>query len=518
MSNVAEANAQTEHDFTCEYILKDASARGALPHVRHGVQNKPRPPSKPPIQQSPYVPIAAAPIRRTSTLSEPSSSHHESTVRLEDDANSLHGKATGSRNTIDEGDSLGDVNRHTQGTEFYGPMGIFPFLSKLRSRARSQLLQQESREDGHDRNDMSIVNLLHSSDYPVEKEGERRFSVGSQYPRTFQGARYHDSDVRYAEPGAATRASFKDVEREFARLYFQNLHNVHPILDPAAFLTRCEKEVWSRTAPNSTSYPQRRFLALYNAVLAIGAITAGEESEYTWKTQSLTDQIGELEALSGIEASPSTYTPLRFARVFFERAKSYVGDVFESSCFESAQTLLLLSVFCQNALKPHSCYMYSGMASRTALAIGLTSTSSESEPASLLWWALYSHEIEMCASAGRESALKDRSCYRIPLPHGPTNNSGRDLIVCMVELAELLNELSNDIYRDSGHSSMSDRSARALALDKRLEQWKDHLPPQLNFNQVSLKEPEAVTKQKIVLKLRTSHCFLIGFLIFPMLT
>jgi hypothetical protein len=28
------------------------------------------------------------------------------------------------------------------------------------------------------------------------------------------------------------------------------------------------------------------------------------------------------------------------------------------------------SIFCQYALKPHECYMYSGMAARTALAIG----------------------------------------------------------------------------------------------------------------------------------------------------
>lgn len=417
---------------------------------------------------------------------------------------------------MDEGDSLGDVNRHTQGTEFYGPMGIFPFLSRLRSRARLQLRNHQHHvdasdrhgeliEDTNDRNDMSIVNLLHSSDYPVERDGDRRLSIGSSYLHSVQRMRNHDS-VPSADSNV-TRLSFKDVEREFARLYFQNLHHIHPILDPASFLARCEKEVWARTGPNNpTSYLHRRFLALYNAVLAIGAITAGEESEYAWKTQYLADQIAELEVLSGIDASPSTYTPLRFARVFFERAKSYIGDIFESSSLESAQTLMLLSVFCQNALKPHSCYMYSGIASRTAIAIGIASKStSESEPASLLWWALYSHEIEMCASAGRESALRDRSCYRIQLPHGPTSNSGRDLVICMVELADLLNELSNDIYRESGPANVSDRSSRALALDKRLEQWKDHLPPQLNFDQVSLKEPEAVTKQKIVLKLRWSH-------------
>lgn len=30
-------------------------------------------------------------------------------------------------------------------------------------------------------------------------------------------------------------------------------------------------------------------------------------------------------------------------------------------------------MFCQNALRPHSCFMYSGMAVRMAVAIGLAS-------------------------------------------------------------------------------------------------------------------------------------------------
>lgn len=33
--------------------------------------------------------------------------------------------------------------------------------------------------------------------------------------------------------------------------------------------------------------------------------------------------------------------------------------------------LTFQSLYCQNSLKPHACYMYCGMAVRTALAIGL---------------------------------------------------------------------------------------------------------------------------------------------------
>lgn len=45
-------------------------------------------------------------------------------------------------------------------------------------------------------------------------------------------------------------------------------------------------------------------------------------------------------------------------------------------------------VFCQNALKPHACYMYSGNAVRTAIAIGLANGSriTRTAEAKRTWW------------------------------------------------------------------------------------------------------------------------------------
>lgn len=49
------------------------------------------------------------------------------------------------------------------------------------------------------------------------------------------------------------------------------------------------------------------------------------------------------------------------------------------------------TVFCQNALKPHACYMYSGTAVRTAIAIGLCNEGSHvsisrKKEARRTWW------------------------------------------------------------------------------------------------------------------------------------
>lgn len=480
-----------------------------------------------PLQSSPFVHIAAAPSYPSPSTSTGTAVYRPIVPTLNESragTSSGHsGPGPRSSPNRDAGveqdaDSLGGINNHTQGTEFYGAMGTFSFLSRLRSRALSEAdLESSAQFHGHrgSRNldDISIVNLLHSSDYPVEMEYDRRKSHMTPMLSAVRGqgaepmAQASMTAVASGSRSYATSAQAMEIEKESARLYFQNLHNIHPILDPSAFLARCEKEVWSR-APFANSSVDlqrgcRRFLSLYYAVLAIGAITAGEQSLLAWR-QNL-DFLDQDEISSGIQASPTTYPPIRLARLYFERSKAHLGDVFESCSFESAQTLFLMSVFCQNALKPHSCYMYNGMATRAALAMGVADKKgANAESAGLLWWGLYSHEIEMCASAGRESALGDPSRYKIPLPRGPTANSGRDLIYCMVSLAQLLNHLNTDVYHLQGEGSLPQKSKKSQELDSRLVQWRDNLPASLDLRGSSLKEPEHITKQKIVVKLRES--------------
>lgn len=471
---------------------------------------------------SSFVRIAAAPELPKS--SQPISQAQDARQPLPDSGPGPdHGVSPGQRphlssaNVEPDTDSLGGLNFHTQGHEFYGPMGAFSFLSRLRSKALSEAGTYSStaptqRRNSRNLEDMSIVNLLHSSDYPVAAESNRRASqpaaTRAQVPELSAGPDRQDVPTSaLTNVGDWYRALPKapEVERECVRLYFHNLHNIHPILDTTTFLTRCEKNVWGPLlrgkVPLSTRHESRAFLALYYAVLAIGSITAGEQSSLVW--QQTVDFLNAAEGFCGMKSNSSTYPPLRLARLFFEKSKSQLGDTFDSCSFESAQALFLMSVFCQNALKPHSCYMYSGMAARAAQAIGVPHrTGPGSEPAAMLWWGLYSHEIEMCASAGRESALGPPSRYMVTLPKGPISDSGKDMISCMVSLARLLNELYTDVYLPQGEEHLSAKSARSQELESELLKWRAHLPPALNLETVSITEPEQVTKQKIVLRLR----------------
>lgn len=72
----------------------------------------------------------------------------------------------------------------------------------------------------------------------------------------------------------------------------------------------------------------------------------------------------------------------------------------------------------------------------------------------------------------------------------------------MVTLAQLMDELSQEVYQSDDLKSLAERSNKCLDIDRRLIQWKSNLPVSLDFDKTSLVEPEWVAKQKVVLRKR----------------
>lgn len=412
-------------------------------------------------------------------------------------------------------DSVNEVNKQTQGTEYYGPTGVFSFLSRLRSKAGGQHSHTRGQglEEGASMRPLvplSIVNFLHSPEYEadyapepllhdqVSQQGHAETIAATSVKRRQDG-----SDLGALQawspvivPSDNDGHHFlldSEIEKTCARLFFENLHLVHPVLQEAEFLARCRSEFWSgRTQQQaSVTTANRSFYALFCAVIALGAITAGEAS------------IPELPSLDGRTTSRIPPT-LKLADIYFRRAKASLGDIFETCSLQSTQTLFLMSVFCQNALKPHSCYMFSGMAIRTALAMGLPNDiNQKSRQESDLWWAMYSHEIEMCTSAGREPSLRQPSGYEWrPAVQPHLHDMAQDIVRLMVPLAHILKQLAEDVYPDRTDPDTNGASIKSLELDSRLEGWKAGLPLSWDLKHQSLTEPEWMTKQKTVLELR----------------
>lgn len=391
---------------------------------------------------------------------------------------------------------FGSVNLHTKGVEFYGNMGILPFLARLRQRARLHSRRQGEHQRG------SIVSYLHNSDYPVPPSRPR-----SPPPPSDRSRRRSISAQEVQEPVSNPTSMPRDNAIIYIRVFFTTLHLMHPILNEDVFIERCKREIWDTDGAERRG-TSRSFQAVYYVVLALGAIVFYNDAFGSF---------GPVTAMPGGTRNPElldTRSHLEIAKNFFEAAKANLGDIFEVSSLESTQALFLLSVFCQNALKPHSCYLFSGMAARTAVAIGLLQenggqgrkSAERLRAATSTWWCIYTHEVEMCCASGRDTFLKAPFEYSLPLPNGAlshdsSGNTHTEFISVMVSLANILKRTSEGLYQ-TPLLPLEDQSHVARGLDRALDEWKRNLPAMFLFDKVSLTEPERVSRQKVVLKLR----------------
>ncbi|RAH83716.1 hypothetical protein BO86DRAFT_358136 [Aspergillus japonicus CBS 114.51] len=462
-------------------------------------------------------------------------------------------------------DGLSGVNIHTNGTEFYGNSSNLAFLGNLYARARTQAGNRGSTVPDHEythalveghtaasdtvqtnkdglnqltpsptadtqsegahpttnTTQLSIVNLLYNPKYPsqsplqsdgqsvIDSGGTAKNGVSSQSTAKGYTDISHEHDVIPLIENLSEEAQI-EIEKMFIGSYFCNKHYIHPMLCKGAFMQRCEQEAFVISRRTSLYRGSSKFAGLYFAAVALGAINASPHET------ALLDHYCNYNPIPRRAGTTSRPSVLDFADFYFGRAKRALGDPFESCSLEGVQALLLLSVFCQNALRPHSCFMYSGMAVRTAVAIGLASGMTSLSPGVRkegirTWWCIYSHEIEMCCSSGRLDSMKDLQYYQVPLPVlkvTPGHQLDVDaednhvaMIPAMVALAQIMSEASHLLYH-SPKRSMGEMSHIAMDLDNKLLAWKSTLPELLDIDAASLNDTEWAFKQKLVLRLR----------------
>lgn len=136
-----------------------------------------------------------------------------------------------------------------------------------------------------------------------------------------------------------TEIAQMEIEKTFISSYFVNKHYIHPLLSKGTFMQRCENEAWSVPNRQGLFRGTTKFAGLYFAVVALGAINAS--SNETSLLQHFCQQFVDPSQTRRARGGPG-FTALDFAKYFFGLAKRTLGDLFESSCLESAQSLLLL--------------------------------------------------------------------------------------------------------------------------------------------------------------------------------
>lgn len=325
-----------EHSFECTFVERERFVAGdGSPYetaARRNVQVNSRTRTPPRGRLRPI--IAAAPP------SPKSLGQSDRSTGAEPRADASSSTATSSSRVRLGVDGVGELNHHTNGAEYYGRTGTFYFLSRLRSQAKK--ITDPHRFQASSSTHQSVVNLLHSSDYPVATERLQQRKNTHTY----------NADEQRSSPSHGTRQDDiqLQMERECVDLYFQNLHCIHPVVDHALFLARCGQENWRNdTRSGSGSIPdsppvqaRNRFLALFNVVLALGAVVAGQNSMLNWpQTIRFLDSVEQQQQIP-FARNTTTYPPIRAAAWFFSKSKSHLEDVFESSSLETVQTLFLM--------------------------------------------------------------------------------------------------------------------------------------------------------------------------------
>jgi hypothetical protein len=139
-------------------------------------------------------------------------------------------------------------------------------------------------------------------------------------------------------PESPLQVAKKRLEREYVRLFMSNLHHLHPMLDPIAFAARCEEVIWDVHTPLERNKDLRHFFALYNIVVAVGALVAGSSINQNFER----DINLCMKQPTQCQNSSLPLSSQALSKKYFRKSRALLGDVFEVCSLESAQTLLLM--------------------------------------------------------------------------------------------------------------------------------------------------------------------------------
>ena len=187
---------------------------------------------------------------------------------------------------------------------------------------------------------------------PLSRTGEGSLAAGNERHVRTLGPQTASSGESFINPRSCThlatkeglapniplQAAKKRLEREYVRIFMSNLHHIHPMLDPVAFAARCEQVIWGVHTPLERSKDLRHFFALYNIVVAVGALTA--DSSITQNFEK------DIKLCMTQPTQPQNASvPLSnqaLSKQYFRKSRALLGDMFEVCSLESAQALLLM--------------------------------------------------------------------------------------------------------------------------------------------------------------------------------
>ncbi|ORZ22432.1 fungal-specific transcription factor domain-domain-containing protein [Absidia repens] len=185
--------------------------------------------------------------------------------------------------------------------------------------------------------------------------------------------------------------------------------------------------------------------------------------------------------------------------IFFERAKCLLDDYYDVPTISTVQSLLLLSSHQQGTLKFARAWLYSGMAFRMALDLGLHRncdhwqiSSEEKEQRKRVFWSCFIMDRLTAAIYGRTLCFDERD-IDVPFPSGDddepietdTNRPSPrilDIFINCIKISDIMGHVLKNIYYTRAHHFANGQYTHSLtSLHQQLTSWIDNLPPSLQY-------------------------------------
>lgn len=223
------------------------------------------------------------------------------------------------------GQEVTAINKHTRNVEFYGSSSSIALLSHAQRSGGADHHQpsydNEEGSDDHSESDAAAAVLLSSLHNPDFSPAQGRANTASASVQAISPQATLEKQVSAAESTHYRQCSV------FLHNFFSTIHYVHPILDKASFLERCEI-LWS--GDEAAIQQHSSFVPLYYSVLSLGALVGYRDPEL----------------IGGI-------TNQKWSRKFFYEARLRFSSLEIVTDVEMVQSHFFLAKVCQNELNSH---------------------------------------------------------------------------------------------------------------------------------------------------------------------
>lgn len=219
------------------------------------------------------------------------------------------------------GQEVTAVNRHTRNVEFYGNSSSVALLSHAQrsgGREKQPADDQEENSDEHSESDAAaavLLSSLHNPHFTPKHDG----CTPTAHPLSPQATL--EKQISAQESTHYRQCSV------FLHNFFSTIHYIHPVLDKASFLERCEI-LWS--GDEAAIQQHASFVPLYYAVLSLGALVGYRDPEL----------------IGGISNQ-------KWSRKFFHEARLRFSSLEIVTDLEMVQSHFFLAKVCQNELNSH---------------------------------------------------------------------------------------------------------------------------------------------------------------------